>query len=288
MGMSDAATTSGGPDVDQIDRSTLSPHPIASPPAGGGFFVATTSAARAAIEAHTQSRTDVEVGGVLLGRLCVTEADGRAFLLIDAIIPALAADSANSSVTFTADTWMAVHDAIDRDHPGASIVGWYHTHPNFGIFLSEMDLFIQRHFFDLPHQVAVVVDPVRKEEGAFIWMRGETTRVALHPEEAQPTPPTVVVKPPVAPAVVEEVKASEAFLDLVRRRVRAFDARPSHFKPLVDRLSAASDAVRRLDIVQWIALIGLLALIAAIVAAAGYAWLDRRGAATQPTTIETR
>ena len=49
----------------------------------------------------------------------------------------------------------------------ARIVGWYHTHPDFGIFLSDYDVFIHQHFFSGPGQIALVIDPVRKLEGVF-------------------------------------------------------------------------------------------------------------------------
>jgi hypothetical protein len=39
-------------------------------------------------------------------------------------------------------------------------VGWYHTHPGFGVEFSEMDLFIQRNFFSGPTQIALVTDPL--------------------------------------------------------------------------------------------------------------------------------
>lgn len=43
------------------------------------------------------------------------------------------------------------------------IVGWWHSHPNFGCFLSGTDLHTQEVFFPEPYQVALVVDPIRDE-----------------------------------------------------------------------------------------------------------------------------
>jgi len=40
-----------------------------------------------------------------------------------------------------------VHREIDKKHRDKKIVGWIHTHPDFGIFLSEYDKFIQQNFF---------------------------------------------------------------------------------------------------------------------------------------------
>jgi|YelNatPaOPRAMG01_1025707.scaffolds.fasta_scaffold02223_8 26S proteasome regulatory subunit N11 len=47
------------------------------------------------------------------------------------------------------------------------LVGWYHSHPNYGCFLSEIDLDSQRRYFPQAYHVALVVDPVRKEFSFF-------------------------------------------------------------------------------------------------------------------------
>ena len=61
---------------------------------------------------------------------------------------------------------------VDQQFPGEVILGWHHTHPNFGIFLSGYDLFIHQHFFSEYWQIALVVDPLRNEFGFFQW-RGD-------------------------------------------------------------------------------------------------------------------
>lgn len=43
------------------------------------------------------------------------------------------------------------------------IVGWWHSHPGFGCFLSRIDVHTQEFFFPESYQVALVVDPVRDE-----------------------------------------------------------------------------------------------------------------------------
>jgi hypothetical protein len=58
---------------------------------------------------------------------------------------------------------------MDTTYPDMRILGWYHTHPGHGIFLSDMDLFIHKHFFNLPWHVAFVFDPQNQEEGLFAW-----------------------------------------------------------------------------------------------------------------------
>lgn len=126
------------------------------------------------IHAHGHTRRDAEVCGVLVGLPC--RDDTGPYLHIEACIRGENAASATANVTFTAQTWTHIQSEMDRLHPDQKIVGWYHTHPGFGIFLSGMDLFIHQSFFDLPWQVAFVYDPLGKDEGSFVWSEGKPVR----------------------------------------------------------------------------------------------------------------
>src|SRR5690606_14265212 len=97
---------------------------------------------------------------------------------IVAAIPALKAVGAATNVTFTHDVWDEALAIVDRDHPGQRIVGWYHSHPDFGVFLSEYDLFIHRNFFPLPGMMALVVDPLRGEAGWFTTVDDDIRQIA--------------------------------------------------------------------------------------------------------------
>ena len=43
-----------------------------------------------------------------------------------------------ATVVYTHDTWDAIFNEKDAKYPDHIIVGWFHTHPNFGIFLSAL------------------------------------------------------------------------------------------------------------------------------------------------------
>ena len=120
---------------------------------------------------HASADTNVEICGVLVGKWAKDEKGP--FLGISASIRGEAAAKKFAEVTFTHDTWAAINAEMDSKYADRSIVGWYHTHPDFGIFLSERDRFIQENFFSAPGQVALVVDPLRKIEGLFVWMAGK-------------------------------------------------------------------------------------------------------------------
>lgn len=129
------------------------------------------------IERHALRDTRVELGGILLGKECVDEASGRPFVLIVKSLEAKHYENTQASFTYTHDSWEEITRERDRLHPDLDIVGWYHTHPDFGIFLSGHDLFIHRHFFAQPLQVAYVVDPIRQTRGFFRWRDGGLDQV---------------------------------------------------------------------------------------------------------------
>src|SRR5579859_1503409 len=114
---------------------------------------------------HVFGNADREVGGVLVGK--VESAGARP--VVSGAIPAIAAAENRATLTFTQDAWSHVYRTMDEDFPDDQIIGWYHSHPSFGIFLSEHDLFIHRNFFANPSQIAFVVDPIGGEEGVFVW-----------------------------------------------------------------------------------------------------------------------
>ena len=115
---------------------------------------------------HDVSR---EVGGFLIGRLTGTPE----IAVVEAFSPATCTISKAGSLTFTHDTWSHLTSELEERFPGQKVLGWQHTHPGMGIFLSAYDLFIHRHFFREPWQMALVVDPQRQELGFFQWRGGE-------------------------------------------------------------------------------------------------------------------
>ncbi len=163
-------------DVDRLDFSNWPMRSLAhlSSPRQSRFQVVIRQTALEAIHQHGLTTTQVEVCGVLVGDCC-RDAFGP-FLHIEAAVRGTAAASKGTSVTFTADTWTQIQNEMDAKYPGQKIVGWYHTHPGFGIFLSDMDVFIQENFFNLPWQTALVFDPLSGDEGIFVWRENKSVR----------------------------------------------------------------------------------------------------------------
>jgi proteasome lid subunit RPN8/RPN11 len=120
--------------------------------------VAITREAYADLVAHAKSSLDKEVCGVMAGEVC--EDDEGLFVSVEAMVRGTAASQASTHVTFTQETWNMIYKTLERDFPDLRNVGWYHTHPGFGVEFSEMDLFIQRNFFPGATHLALVTDPL--------------------------------------------------------------------------------------------------------------------------------
>jgi proteasome lid subunit RPN8/RPN11 len=124
------------------------------------------------IRQHARASSKAEVCGVLIG------SEDNDVTSVEASIPGTNAVQGGSHVTFTQDTWEHIYHIKDRDYPEARIVGWYHSHPGFGVFLSDHDTFIHKNFFSAPRQVAWVFDPQSDEEGCFGWVGEKLERLS--------------------------------------------------------------------------------------------------------------
>jgi len=124
------------------------------------------------IRQHARSSPHAEICGALIGR----QSDAGTF--VNGAVPGEGAAQGGAHVTFTQEAWVRIHEEKDRKYSGQAIVGWYHSHPGFGVFLSDHDIFIHKNFFSTPGSLAWVYDPQSDEEGCFGWNGGEVRRLA--------------------------------------------------------------------------------------------------------------
>ncbi|MBN1437930.1 MAG: Mov34/MPN/PAD-1 family protein [Anaerolineales bacterium] len=119
-----------------------------------------------------------EVGGALIGRWRIDPPSGEQYVVIEAVLPARHTRQGSAFLTFTQDTLLAFQEEQESRHPGKRIAGWFHTHPRMGVFFSDYDIWLHRHFFPEPWQVALVIEPHTQIGGFFI--RGEDGRIDPH------------------------------------------------------------------------------------------------------------
>ena len=154
-----------------------------------------------AIEEHSYSDLLNEVGGMLVGEVSATS------VTITGFVPALKAQGSQVSLTFSHDVWTEILNIVSKDFPGKNIVGWYHTHPGHGLFLSDYDKFIHTNFFPEASHVAVVIDPI---EGTRAWFatntKGEAVEFRREPTalgaRTRPAPRDSVVRQKPTPWII--------------------------------------------------------------------------------------
>lgn len=126
------------------------------------------------IHKFTRNKTVNESGGMLIGN--VIEEFGKTNIVINGFIEAKYCEATPTTLKFTHKTWEYSHKIMDDKFHGQKIVGWIHTHPDFGIFLSEYDRFIQDNFFKEDYQIAYVIDPIQGIEGFYFWINEKIER----------------------------------------------------------------------------------------------------------------
>ncbi len=125
------------------------------------------------IQEHASTDLEKEVAGFLLGSVRDADGAGRSLVTIEAAVTAKYVVTGPTHVEFSHQTWTELHREREADFGSLPIVGWYHTHPSIGIFLSRYDVFIHRGFFTRASDVALVLDPVQHHAGFFVWSGDE-------------------------------------------------------------------------------------------------------------------
>lgn len=160
--------------TDHPTSMPLSPLPIDDTnlwcwqPSGVPFPIFLHQRVNRLVTQHARQNNEREVGGVLLGDVRQDE-NKKMYVVVTHAVQAEFANETRGHLTFTQETWLKIHQTREMQYPDKTIVGWYHTHPGWTIFLSSWDLFIHQNFFKQPWQIALVIDPSLDRAGIFVW-----------------------------------------------------------------------------------------------------------------------
>lgn len=109
----------------------------------------------------------IEMGGLLLGRVHKLENERpRKVVHITNFVRAAQFQGTAVSLRMDTEVWNSARSISGDDE---FIVGWYHSHPNLGVFFSGTDRKTQKDFFDNDYSLGLVIDPVRSQE---LWFLG--------------------------------------------------------------------------------------------------------------------
>jgi proteasome lid subunit RPN8/RPN11 len=126
-----------------------------------------------------------EVGGLLVGYKSLRKSPAVGLrsreydLIVTDSVPVQTFDSSSVHINFTAGALRQAEEAIRVRHmPDGKInLGWYHTHPDQGIFFSAKDQ-TAHGIFQEPYQIAMVVDPRDMDAGIFYWTANPDRQIA--------------------------------------------------------------------------------------------------------------
>ncbi|MEM0445588.1 MAG: Mov34/MPN/PAD-1 family protein [Nitrososphaerota archaeon] len=107
---------------------------------------------------HSLSQPKVEVAGLLIGR----EENG-----VVEVWDAATGEQVGTPgfVILNEEVMVKVVEFLQEHKIPLFIVGWYHSHPSLGLFLSPIDIKTQLTYQSLyPNAIALVIDPSRYEE----------------------------------------------------------------------------------------------------------------------------
>ncbi|MFH0972150.1 MAG: Mov34/MPN/PAD-1 family protein, partial [Candidatus Micrarchaeota archaeon] len=112
---------------------------------------------------ETAAQSGLEAMGLLVGNVFTWK--GRQYVVVENFITAKNLPTA-VSVKFTKEAFVELSKAYSAHFKDRKlIVGWIHSHPSYGCFLSQTDINTQVKYFSAPFNIAMVVDPLRKHEG---------------------------------------------------------------------------------------------------------------------------
>ncbi|KAL6939843.1 multicatalytic endopeptidase [Hanseniaspora osmophila] len=113
---------------------------------------------------HGRAGVPMEVMGLMLGEFI----DEYTINVVDVF--AMPQSGTGVSVEAVDDVFQTkMMDMLKQTGRDQIVVGWYHSHPGFGCWLSSVDVNTQKMFEQLsPRAVAVVVDPIQSVKGKVV------------------------------------------------------------------------------------------------------------------------
>jgi proteasome lid subunit RPN8/RPN11 len=193
-------------------------------PPNGQPLVVMHQTALLQIIAHSRSNMECELGGALLG--AAYRHKNGVVVEVKAALPAASSDHGPVHFTFSADSWSKLHRDRAAHYANLDIVGWFHTHPDLGVFYSSDDVVVHSAAFTLPWHVGLVVDPVREEAAFFGWADGALSPLAGFSEALERQPETVAPWRVVPTAVWDRAYESRMLAEDPSRVVLARSGRP--------------------------------------------------------------
>lgn len=147
---------------------------------GADIFVDESVISKIALHAELGYLENEEVMGLIMGTVYVDDEGEYAVAKGTATSGLVATDS---SVKFDPDTIEDLFSSMDENEC-KTVVGWYHSHPGFGCYLSDTDMRSHTEIFGDRIGFSVVLDPSDETLMVFIKDEGEFRKAQMIISEA--------------------------------------------------------------------------------------------------------
>lgn len=124
------------------------------------------------LDQFSHLHTHGEHGGFLLGKKRELKSAECYEVLVERFVPVAQTEDA-ARLVLTEAHLQTVQRALHQSEEEATIVGWAHTHPGFGVFLSNFDKEQHLRFFPEPWHIAYVMDNQANQRAAYHVVDGE-------------------------------------------------------------------------------------------------------------------
>lgn len=116
-----------------------------------------------------------EIGGMLLGKFTKDNLDNYE-VTVEKFAPIASKSSNVYRLEFSVESFALDLTAIQDEFPELLLVGWFHTHPGHGLFLSPPDLKIHNHFRE-HYQFAMEIDSVTQDLDTGFFTRQQDGKI---------------------------------------------------------------------------------------------------------------
>jgi proteasome lid subunit RPN8/RPN11 len=123
-----------------------------------------------------------EIGGFLLGKYTFSDATQQYRITLEQFVPIAPEKHDVYQIEFSTDSIVKELGGAQDKFPNLTLMGWFHTHPGHGLFLSKPDLNIHEGFFHEKYQVAMEIDSLSSnlDTGFFTNTKRGKVNNSLH------------------------------------------------------------------------------------------------------------
>lgn len=129
-----------------------------------------------ALDQFSHHHLNGEHGGFLIGRKNDLKTAEQYEIIVERFVP-IPQKSDASRLVISQEHYNSVKRALNIGDGGERIVGWAHTHPGFGVFLSNFDKEQHKRFFPEPWQIAYIMDNQGSKRAVYRLVEDEWKQI---------------------------------------------------------------------------------------------------------------